>query len=100
MNPRMKKAVNGTFPVCKMIFCIKCIKSFEEAFMRRILKILFKPKVLYVKPYYILLYTSIHIGPRSYASVQYSSQIFAGLSLVGLICPRIVHPIAGPKIAW
>lgn len=74
-----------TFSVFKTIFCIKYIKSFEEEFMRRILKIFFKPKVLYVKPYYILLYTSVHIGPRSYTSVQHSSQMFAGLSLVGWI---------------
>lgn len=75
--------MNVTFPVCKIIFCIKCIKSFEEAFMRRILKVFFKPKVLYVKPYYILLCTSVHIGPRSYPPGQHSSQMFAGLSLVG-----------------
>lgn len=74
-----------TFPVFKTIFYIKYIKNFEEAFTRRILKVLFKPKVLYVKPYYILLYSVVHIGPRSYASVQHSSQMFAGLSLDGWI---------------
>lgn len=50
MDPRIKKAVNMTFPLFNTVFYIKYIKSFEEAFMRRILKVLFKPKVLYVKP--------------------------------------------------
>lgn len=53
--------------------------------MRRILKVLFKRKVLHVKPYYVLLYSSLHIGPRSYTSVQHSSQMFGGLSLDGWI---------------
>lgn len=48
--------------------------------MRRMKKVLLKAKVLHVKPCYTLLYSSIHIGPRSYASVQCSSVLFAGLS--------------------
>lgn len=69
-----------TFPVFKTTFYIKYIKSFGKAYMRRMKKVLLKAKVLHVKPCYTLLYSSIHIGPRSYASVQCSSVLFAGLS--------------------
>lgn len=74
-----------TFAVFKTIFCIKYIKSFEKAYMRRMLKVLLKAKVLHVKPCYTLLYSSVHIGPRSKASVQRPSVLFAGLSPEGYI---------------
>lgn len=53
------------------------IKNFEIALTKRILKSSFKPKMLYVKYFSILLYSLAHRGRRSYASVQHSSQVFA-----------------------
>lgn len=93
MSPRMKKAVNVTFPVCKTIFYIKYIyeNDFED---------IIQAQSTICKTLYITLHFSTYRAKILCFCLTLIPNVCSTqpswLDIISSICPRIVH-LVGPK---